>query len=212
MTLRLEHLGYFSLPRGVQAHDPSLPAELAKRAKAGYGGRALALSADRRHLWISGHEEGDLVALWGIPEVGGTAELRIGFRELAPRAALSAAMLDQLVGLADHEGKLWGLYQDYYDVDGRDGGRVSLWNGERLVQVGAGELKRHAGYLTTHDGSLWCGRSDGAGSADVKHGPALYRISMPLLNYGLESFSIPPRSDWTEADRYTGLVFLPGYV
>ena len=101
MTMRLEHLGCFSLPRGVQAHDPSLPDELAKHAKAGYGGRALALSADRRHLWISGSDQGDLVALWSIPEIGGTADLRLAFQELAPRAALSVAQLDQLVGIAE---------------------------------------------------------------------------------------------------------------
>ena len=105
--------------------------------------------------------------------------------------------------------KLFGLYNQFYDVDPEDTGRVSLWDSERLVQLGNGELKRHAGYLTSYDGSLWCGRSDGAGNAQIHKGPVLYRIN---ADGTLTHFPIPPRSDWTPADKTTGLVFLPGHV
>lgn len=224
MTVSLAHLGHFDLPRGRQAHAPGLPPALVRYAKFGAGGRAMCLTTTRRALWISGHRVGDLVASVEIPEIGGAAELAVPFRELTPAADLRAHRLDELVGLAEHNGKLCGLWAEYYDIDGQDGDRVSLWDGERLVQLGSGELKQHAGYLTVHNGALWCGRSDGAGSSDVQHGPALYRVggaALPALGSGepvkggarvLFRELRHTRPDWTNADRYTALAFLPGHV
>lgn len=204
MTLTLTHTGHFSLPRGRQPVDQAVPADLHPYARFGFGGRAMCLDGSDL-LWVSGHNVGDLVS-----PVSTAGDSMGSFRELAPVAARSVHRLDELVGVAYHEGVLCGLYQEYYDLDGRDGDRVSFWDGTQLRQLGyGGELKKHAGYLASHDGALWCGRSHGAGNVDVQHGPALYRIEPDLA---LTRFPIPPRADWTEVDRYTALVFLPDHV
>jgi len=188
-------------------HDPALPEPLRAYAKFGFGGRALCLSGDRKHIWLSGHDVGDLVAQVRIPDKfdGRTAEQTVAFHEIMPRQQLADAKLDALVGLAVHEGKLWALWNQYYDLDGTDGDRVSLWDGERLVKIADGHIKKTSGYLTAYNGDLWCGRSDGAGNPEVHHGPALYTFSV-LRNWNHD------RPDWTEADKYTALAFLPGYV
>ena len=204
----LEYAGFFRLPAGKQAHNPALPEPLRQFAKFGWGGRALG-SSNAYGLLISGHAVGDLVAEVRIPPIGEVADLWKPFCELVPAAELRVNRLDELVGVAEHRWKVVGLYQRYYQVDGKDGGRKSFFDGERLVQLGSGELKKSSGYLTSFDGSLWCGRSDGAGNAQIHKGPVLYRINP---DYTLEHFPIPERPDWSPADKYTGLVFLPGHV
>jgi len=208
--MNLTGLGSFRLPAGKGLVGQGLPAALHQFAKFGFGGRAMCLSGDRGHLWISGHDVGDLVAQVRIPEAfdGRTAGQTVGFHEVTPRVQLAAAKLDALVGLADHEGKLWALWNQYYDLDGTDGGRASLWDGEQLVRILDGRIKRTSGYLTAHDGALWCGRSDGAGNPEVHHGPALYRID----SLGSRWWWNHDRADWNEADKYTALAFLPGYA
>ena len=173
--MNLTHIGFFRLPAGKMSHDPALPEPLHQFAKFGWGGRALA-SSNAYGLLISGHRIGDLVAEVRIPPIGEVADLWKPFCELAPAAELRVNRLDELVGVAEHRGKTVGLFQEYYDVDGKDGGRKSFFDGERLVQLGSGELKKHAGYLTSHDGKLFCGRSSGAGNIDINHGPVLYEI------------------------------------
>ena len=209
--MMLKHLGHFRLPAGKQPHDPALAEPLQDFAKFGWGGRAMGMMYQgNRALLISGHNIGDLIAAVRIPKIGETAEVRTGFRELVPAAELLVNRLDELVGVVEHQGKVVGLYQRYYDVSGVDGGRKSLWNGERLVQLGHGKLKDHAGYLTAYDGKLWCGRSSGAGNVDICHGPVLYEV---LPDYGLLQHFEHTRDDWSPADAYTGLVFLPpGHV
>ena len=171
----LEYAGFFRLPAGKQPHDPALPEPLHQFAKFGWGGRALG-SSNAYGLLISGHRIGDLVAEVRIPPIGEVADLWKPFHEPVPAAELRVNRLDELVGVAEYRGRIVGLFQEYYDVDGKDGGRVSFFDGERLVQLGDGRLKDHAGFLTSHDGKLWVGRSSGAGSADINHGPVLYEI------------------------------------
>jgi len=202
----LKHIGAFRLPAGKQPHDATLPEPLRQFAKFGYGGRAMSLSGDRKHLWLSGHAVGDLVAQVWIPEQfdGRTALQTVDFFEITPRQKLADAKLDALVGLAVHEGKLWALFNQYYDLDGTDGGRVSLWDGGQFIKIADGHIKKTSGYLTAHDGALWCGRSDGAGSPEVHHGPALYSIG----SFSHVHWWHHDRPDWTEADKTTALVFI----
>jgi len=206
----LKHIGSFRLPAGRQAHDLSLPEPLRQFARFGFGGRALCLSGDRKGFWLSGHDVGDLVGGVIIPDEfdGRTANEVLDFFEVMPRQQVADAGLDALVGLAVHEGKLWALFNEYYDLDGTDGDRVSLWDGGQFLKIADGHIKKTSGYLTAHDGALWCGRSDGAGNPEVHHGPALYRID----SLGSRYWWNHDRPDWSEADKTTALAFLPGYV
>jgi hypothetical protein len=209
--MNLKHIGSFRLPAGRQPHDPALAEPLRQYAKLGFGGRAMSMMYQgNKALLISGHNIGDLVAAVRIPELGETAEVRIGFRELVPAAELFVNRLDELVGVAEHQGRVVGLFHQFYQVSGVDGGRVSFFDGERLVQLGDGELKKHAGFLTSHDGKLYVGRSSGAGNADINHGPCLYEV-LPH-SFGLIERFRHVRPDWSEADDYTALAFLPGHA
>ena len=208
--MKLEHLGCFRLPAGQQAHDPDLAEPLKQYAKFGYGGRAMGMMYQgNKALLVSGHNIGDLIAAVRIPKLGETAEVRIGFRELVPAAELFVNRLDELVGVAEHQGKVVGLYQRYYQVDGKDGGIPSFWDGEQLIALGTGELKKSSGYLTSHDSKLYVGRSSGAGNADINQGPCLYEV---LPDYGLIERFRHDRPDWSPADDYRALAFLPGCV
>lgn len=102
-ALQLKHLGFFRLPAGPQRFEAALPEELKKYARFGYGGRAMCLSTDRRSLWVSGHQVGDLVAKVAIPGIGAEAILLLPFFEIVPRDILAAARVDQLVGLNEVE-------------------------------------------------------------------------------------------------------------
>lgn len=222
--MKITHLGHFDLPSGVQPAVAELPDGLKRYAKLSFGGRAMCLGEDGDSLWISGHHVGDLVAEVGIRPPGETTLFHSMFREVTPRAALEAERpvglderqtLDQLVGLAWHEGRLWALWQAFYDVDSPEKGRRSLWDGDRLIQIGDGDLARYSGYLTAHDDALWCGRSHGAGSAKVTHGPVLVELSGHAMSDGRMNGLLRLRRgfiDWTNADRYTALAFLPGHV
>lgn len=196
--MKLDYLGFFNLPRPQGADE-----------RFGFGVAALSLTP-RGTMWASGKVTRGLVAEISVPEPGGTAEIVTPFREPAPRQQLVDAKLDRLVGLAEHEGKLCALFQEFYQVSGIDGGRVSFWDGENLVQLGEGRLKDHAGYLTSHDGKLFVGRSSGAGNADVNHGPALYEVAEDTLGL-IERFR-HVRPDWSPADAWRGVAFLPGHV
>lgn len=212
--MELKYLGHFFLPHGICPAHESVSVELRSRyAKFGYGGRAMCLADDPLKLWISGHDVGDLVAQVRVPGAGETATITSPFQQAAPPGVLREAGLDTLVGLAQYEGKLWALWQDYYDVDGGDSGRPSLWNGEDLLEISTGSLKLTSGYLTRYGGTLWCGRSDAAGSAAVTKGPVLWEKAgdAQLPSYW-RRYIILKRLDWTRADRYTALVFLPGHV
>lgn len=101
---------------------------------------------------------------------------------------------------------LYALFNQYYQVAGREFGRASLWDGERLRVIGVGDLHLTSGYLAAHEGHLYCGRSSGAGSANVHHGPALYDALSG------EKIFADEREDWNNADDYTALAFVPGYV
>lgn len=202
--IELTYEGNFYLPAGRQPSTVS-----SSTARFGYGGQALALSSKAGHLWVSGHPHGDLVAEVKIPAIGATANITTPFLEVTSSQLLSVNVLDSLVGLAVHNGRLHALWQQYYDVDGKDGGRKSLWNGIDLVQIGDGSIKKTSGYLTVADGSLWCGRSSGAGNAGVVHGASLFQI-MPDLTTKEHIRHV--RDDWTAEDQYTAISFLPDHV
>lgn len=202
--LSLTYLGNFSMPNGRQASTVDTP-----YARFGAGCVAMALSGKAGHLWVSGHPYGDLVAEIQIPEIGGTAKVTTPFAEITSRKLTAENVLDSLVGLAYHNGRLQALWNQFYDVDGVDGGRKSLWNGTDLVQIGDGRIKQTSGYLTVFDDSLWCGRSSGAGNAGVNHGPLLYQIAQ---DYSTTEHIRDVREDWTAVDQYKAIAFLPGNV
>ena len=204
----MKHLGVFHLPRGRQSADTELPDAMLRYAKFGYGAKAICMSSER--LWVSGHNIGDLVGAVSIPEtLGGIAEISYPFFELVPRAELNDAKMNELVGLAVHDGFLCGLWQEYYDVDGKDGGRKAFWDGKALVQLGSGRVFDTSGYLCQHEGTLYCGRSSGAGNAAVHKGPLLWEVQSTL---GLTKRIDYIRGDWTPADEYTAVAITGKWV
>ncbi len=216
-NLDLSYRGFFSLPRGKQeVVDPALPDELKALARFGYGGRAMCLDSTGTGLWISGHEHADLVARVGIPEVGGSAPLREPFREVTPRYVQDEAKLDTLVGLAANDRHVCALWQEYYDVDGRDGLRVSYWCGGKMWMLGSGRIKETSGYLAEKNGRLYCGRSTGAGNAEIHRGPLLWKLESRNGGNGgtwtLVKVLGDLRPDWSPADDYVGVAFTDSHV
>ncbi len=220
--LKLEHRREFHLPVG---HQPSqgVPENMRRKARFGFGGRAICMAGDgSSHLWISGNDHADLVAQVTIPEPDEAAQVTRPFRQVPPvkiRARVAPVekirdqgrqtILDTLVGLSVFEGRMHALWQQDYDVDGRDGGIPALWDGTVMKKIGGGQLKLFSGYLAQHEGHLYCGRSSGAGSSSINHGPTLYKVNQYQAVLRLLEDTDP---SWTNADDWTALVFLPGHV
>lgn len=151
-------------------------------------------------------------------------------------ARLAALRLDRFGGLALLDGRLFWSFYRYYAVqppstidDPTLGSSALDFTGPRgLWRAGPFHQKRTSNYLAaipeewaeSHVGGkrLAAGKGDGAGSAGVSHGPALFAVdhrANPPDGGALEAVKLleyPPAGDhfpgWSPCDRWEGLAWV----